>query len=109
MQAKEARKKAIDDMDPKVKEAFENIKFYKFYPVKTPDTPDVSNVKVCDIAAQVYLGTVDYAYSCLGFNSCIYCIAGKVHQQILQACTSSDVIASYLEMSIQLGELTPKF
>uniref|UniRef100_A0A0E0PF72 Inositol-pentakisphosphate 2-kinase IPK1 n=2 Tax=Oryza TaxID=4527 RepID=A0A0E0PF72_ORYRU len=44
-QAKEARKKAIDDMDPKVKEAFENIKFYKFYPVKTPDTPDVSNVK----------------------------------------------------------------
>jgi hypothetical protein len=28
-------------MDPKEKEAFENIKFYKFYPVKTPDTPDV--------------------------------------------------------------------
>ncbi|CAL5029516.1 unnamed protein product [Urochloa decumbens] len=44
-QAKEARKKAIDDMDPKTKEAFENIKFYKFYPVKTPDTPDVTNVK----------------------------------------------------------------
>ncbi|XP_066352764.1 uncharacterized protein [Miscanthus floridulus] len=43
--AKEARKKAIDDMDPKMKEAFENIKFYKFYPVKTPDTPDVNNVK----------------------------------------------------------------
>jgi hypothetical protein len=49
MQAKEARKKAIDDMDPKTKEAFENIKFYKFYPVKTPDTPDVSNVKVCGV------------------------------------------------------------
>ncbi|XP_006652960.3 protein HEAT INTOLERANT 4 [Oryza brachyantha] len=44
-QAKEVRKKAIDDMDPKTKEAFENIQFYKFYPVKTPDTPDVSNVK----------------------------------------------------------------
>ncbi|XP_052144334.1 protein HEAT INTOLERANT 4-like [Oryza glaberrima] len=44
-QAKEARKKAIDDMDPKIKEAFENIQFYKFYPVKTLDTPDVSNVK----------------------------------------------------------------
>ncbi|AQK44452.1 ATP/GTP binding protein-like [Zea mays] len=44
-QAKEARKKAIDDMDPAMKEAFENIKFYKFYPVKTPDTPDVNNVK----------------------------------------------------------------
>ncbi|CAN6250506.1 unnamed protein product [Urochloa humidicola] len=44
-QAKEARKKAIDDMDPKTKEAFENIKFYKFYPVKTPDAPDVTNVK----------------------------------------------------------------
>ncbi|XP_066383187.1 protein HEAT INTOLERANT 4-like [Miscanthus floridulus] len=44
-QAKEARKKAIDDMDPKMKEAFENIKFYKFYPEKTPDTPDVNNEK----------------------------------------------------------------
>jgi len=44
-QAKEARKKAIDDMDPKKKEAFENIKFYKFYPVNTPDTPDVDSVK----------------------------------------------------------------
>ncbi|CAL5026739.1 unnamed protein product [Urochloa decumbens] len=44
-QAKEARKKAIDDMDPKEKEAFENIKFYKFYPVKTADTPDVGSVK----------------------------------------------------------------
>lgn len=46
MQAKEARKKAIDDMDPKLKEAFENIRFYKFYPVKTKDTPDVSQVQV---------------------------------------------------------------
>ncbi|XP_066332976.1 protein HEAT INTOLERANT 4-like isoform X1 [Miscanthus floridulus] len=43
-QAEEARKKALEDMDPKQREAFENIKFYKFYPVKTPDTPDV-NVK----------------------------------------------------------------
>ncbi|TVU00992.1 hypothetical protein EJB05_53569 [Eragrostis curvula] len=40
-QAKEARKKAIDDIDPEKKEAFENIKFYKFYPVKTPDTPNI--------------------------------------------------------------------
>jgi hypothetical protein len=57
LQAKEARKKAIDDMDPKIKEAFENIQFYKFYPVKTLDTPDVSNVKVCDIAPRILLGT----------------------------------------------------
>ena len=33
-------------MDPKKKVAFENIKFYKFYPVNTPDTPDVDSVKV---------------------------------------------------------------
>jgi len=45
IKAKEAGKKAIGDMDPKKKEAFENIKFYKFYPVKTPDTPDVDSVK----------------------------------------------------------------
>ncbi|OQU88476.1 hypothetical protein SORBI_3002G041400 [Sorghum bicolor] len=44
-QAEETRKKAIEDMDPKQREAFENIKFYKFYPVKTPDTPGVNIVK----------------------------------------------------------------
>ncbi|KAL6656572.1 hypothetical protein ACP70R_004352 [Stipagrostis hirtigluma subsp. patula] len=43
-QAEEARKKAIEDMHPKQREAFQNIKFYKFYPVKTPDTPDVPKV-----------------------------------------------------------------
>ena len=47
LQAKEARKKAIEDMDPKTRAAFENMKFYKFYPVQTPDTPDISKVKVC--------------------------------------------------------------
>ncbi|KAL3627996.1 hypothetical protein CASFOL_028098 [Castilleja foliolosa] len=29
------------------KAAFDKMKFYKFYPVSTPNTPDVSNVKVC--------------------------------------------------------------
>ncbi|ONK65225.1 uncharacterized protein A4U43_C07F34960 [Asparagus officinalis] len=45
-QAKEARRKAIEDMDPATKAAFENMQFYKFYPVQTPDTPDISKVKV---------------------------------------------------------------
>jgi len=44
-QAEEARKKAFEDIDPKTREAFESMKFYKFYPVKTEDTPDVENVK----------------------------------------------------------------
>ncbi|XP_073105550.1 protein HEAT INTOLERANT 4 [Elaeis guineensis] len=44
--AKEARKKAIEDMAPEMRAAFENMLFYKFYPVQTPDTPDISNVKV---------------------------------------------------------------
>ncbi|GJM95853.1 hypothetical protein PR202_ga12633 [Eleusine coracana subsp. coracana] len=42
LKAKETRKKAIGDMDPKTRESFENIKFYKFYPVRTPDTPDAT-------------------------------------------------------------------
>jgi len=46
LQAEEARKKAFEDIDPKTREAFESMKFYKFYPVKTEDTPDVENVKV---------------------------------------------------------------
>ncbi|KAM0885961.1 hypothetical protein ACQ4PT_030015 [Festuca glaucescens] len=45
-QAKEARKEAIDNMDPKLKKAFENIQFYKFYPVNALDAPDLSIQKV---------------------------------------------------------------
>ncbi|KAK1291966.1 hypothetical protein QJS10_CPB17g01538 [Acorus calamus] len=45
MKAKEARKKAIEEMDEANKTALENMRFYKFYPVQTPDTPDISNVK----------------------------------------------------------------
>lgn len=33
-------------MSEETKAAFENMKFYKFYPVPSPDTPDVSDVKV---------------------------------------------------------------
>lgn len=36
-------------MDPKTKAAFENMQFYKFYPVQTLDTPDISSVKVCSV------------------------------------------------------------
>ncbi|XVE83230.1 hypothetical protein DITRI_Ditri16bG0070900 [Diplodiscus trichospermus] len=44
-QAREARKKALEEMSAETKAAFESMRFYKFYPVPTPDTPDVSNVK----------------------------------------------------------------
>ncbi|XP_057501592.1 protein HEAT INTOLERANT 4-like isoform X1 [Actinidia eriantha] len=44
-EAREARKKALQEMSDETKAAFQNMKFYKFYPVPTPDTPDVSNVK----------------------------------------------------------------
>ncbi|XP_052198074.1 protein HEAT INTOLERANT 4-like isoform X2 [Diospyros lotus] len=43
--AREARKKALEEMNEETKAAFLNMRFYKFYPVATPDTPDVSNVK----------------------------------------------------------------
>lgn len=33
-------------MSKETKAAFENMRFYKFYPVQSPDAPDVSNVKV---------------------------------------------------------------
>ncbi|XP_074264252.1 protein HEAT INTOLERANT 4-like [Silene latifolia] len=44
-EAREARKKALEEMSAETKAAFENIKFYKFYPVATPNSPDVSQVK----------------------------------------------------------------
>jgi len=36
LQAKEARKKAIDDMDPKKKESFENIKILQILSCENP-------------------------------------------------------------------------
>ncbi|CAJ1974587.1 unnamed protein product [Sphenostylis stenocarpa] len=44
-EAREARRKAIAEMSEETKAAFENMKFFKFYPVENPDAPDVSNVK----------------------------------------------------------------
>ncbi|XP_071914165.1 protein HEAT INTOLERANT 4-like [Coffea arabica] len=44
-EAREARRKAIEEMSDETKAAFESMKFYKFYPVTTPDSPDVSSVK----------------------------------------------------------------
>ncbi|KAK6150488.1 hypothetical protein DH2020_015420 [Rehmannia glutinosa] len=45
-EAREARRKALAEMSEETRAAFENMRFYKFYPVSSPDTPDVSNVKV---------------------------------------------------------------
>lgn len=44
-EAREKRKKAREEMSREKVAAFENMRFYKFYPVATPDTPDVSTVK----------------------------------------------------------------
>ncbi|KAJ4715576.1 ATP/GTP binding protein [Melia azedarach] len=44
-EAREARRKAIEEMSEETKAAFHSMRFYKFYPVKTDDSPDVSNVK----------------------------------------------------------------
>lgn len=40
-------------MSSETKAAFENMKFYKFYPVTTSDSPDVSSVKV-NLSKQIY-------------------------------------------------------
>ncbi|KAF9613621.1 hypothetical protein IFM89_009447 [Coptis chinensis] len=45
-EAKEARKKAVEEMSEDTKTAYDSMRFYKFYPVQSPDTPDVSSVKV---------------------------------------------------------------
>ncbi|CAN1813382.1 Protein HEAT INTOLERANT 4 [Linum perenne] len=44
-EAREARKKAREELSEEIKTAFQNMKFYKFYPKKTEDSPDVSSVK----------------------------------------------------------------
>ncbi|KAL6548831.1 hypothetical protein OROHE_008676 [Orobanche hederae] len=40
-EAREAREKALADMSDETRAAFENMKFYKFYPLPTADSPDV--------------------------------------------------------------------
>ncbi|KAL6575962.1 hypothetical protein OROHE_000435 [Orobanche hederae] len=42
--AREAREKAVTDMSGETRAAFENMKFYKFYPLPTADSPDVVKV-----------------------------------------------------------------
>ncbi|KAF7134526.1 hypothetical protein RHSIM_Rhsim08G0007600 [Rhododendron simsii] len=54
-EARQARKKALEEMSEETKAAFQNIKFYKFYPVPTPDSPDVSNVKVIFASLLIWL------------------------------------------------------
>ncbi|KAK7318541.1 hypothetical protein RJT34_03244 [Clitoria ternatea] len=41
-EAREARKKTIEEMSEETKNAIKNMRFYKFYPVESPDAPDVS-------------------------------------------------------------------
>jgi len=90
LQAEEARKKAVEDMDPKQREAFENIKFYKFYPVKTPDTPDV-NVKVWSCSSVLITLNVSEPAT-LDLTWYLLLSAVEVHQQILSQGTLSDVM-----------------
>ncbi|CAN6805665.1 unnamed protein product [Brassica oleracea] len=44
-EAKDARRKAIEEMSEETKQAFQSMKFYKFYPLPSTETPDVSGVK----------------------------------------------------------------
>ncbi|KAL0284954.1 UNVERIFIED_CONTAM: protein HEAT INTOLERANT 4 [Sesamum angustifolium] len=44
-EARETRKRTLAEMSEETRAAFENMRFYKFYPVPSPDTPDVSSVK----------------------------------------------------------------
>ncbi|KAF3512031.1 hypothetical protein F2Q69_00000390 [Brassica cretica] len=44
-EAKDARRKAIEEMSEETKQAFQSMKFYKFYPLPSSETPDVSGVK----------------------------------------------------------------
>ena len=45
-EAKQARKKALEDMSKDLLEGFQNMKFYKFYPIKSEKYPDISEMKV---------------------------------------------------------------
>lgn len=46
-EAKQSRKKALEDMSKDLLEGFQNMKFYKFYPTKSEKYPDISEMKVC--------------------------------------------------------------
>ena len=50
-------------MSEETKAAFESMRFYKFYPMPTPDTPDVSKVKVC-VWAFAYAALQSLKFSC---------------------------------------------
>lgn len=60
LQAREARKKVLQEMSEETKAAFEKMRFYKFYPVQTQDSPDISDVKV-----RLHICTVGFGWSSL--------------------------------------------
>lgn len=45
-QAREERRKRIEEMSVETRAFFDNIRFYKFYPRPSPGTPDISALKV---------------------------------------------------------------
>ena len=49
-EAKQARKKALDEMSKDLLEGFQNMKFYKFYPIKSDKYPDISEMQVYYVA-----------------------------------------------------------
>ncbi|XP_058187233.1 protein HEAT INTOLERANT 4-like isoform X2 [Rhododendron vialii] len=56
-EARELRKKTLEEMSEETKASFQNIKFYKFYPVPTQHTPDESNVKGSARRGGIFLGS----------------------------------------------------
>ncbi|OMO55961.1 hypothetical protein CCACVL1_26862 [Corchorus capsularis] len=85
--AREDRKKALEEMSEEDKQALENIRFYKFYPVQTPDAPDVSNVKA-------------------SFINRYYGKAHEADMVELQACSISSSSWSYLRLGKAQVELS---
>ena len=59
-------------MSEETKSAFESMRFYKFYPVQTPDTPDVSNVKVRFYELLLYLPFFTLK-KCIDFGNYLIC------------------------------------
>lgn len=44
-EAKQARKKALEEMSKESMEGFQNMKFFKFYPIKSEKYPDITEMK----------------------------------------------------------------
>lgn len=79
-------------------DAVQNMRFYKFYPVATPDAPDISSVKVVSLfllfGFSYFICSREYEVLCVFFL--FFLLADSIYKQVL--CQRTSGVLRQLEL-----------